>query len=241
MATNKILIVIVMLLIVAIIFQIIQTRMYIKIGIGLAQDAEKYVQKPDYADKLVLMIGDSTVVGTGAAKAEDSLAGLVGKTLPKAEIINKGVNGMKTKQLRSEIEGLSEEYDLIMLHIGGNDIVRFTELKKLENDLHATVKAAKSKSEKVILINGGNPGTALLLPWMSRPFYNHRARQVREIFLRVAEENSIPLADVFREPEVDPFHLEPDTYYASDYFHPGSVGYKLWYERIEPVVVETIK
>jgi lysophospholipase L1-like esterase len=226
--------------IIFIVFQVFRTMHYINIGNELAKAAEKikYSQSPSNAKMRILIIGDSTIVGTGADDPKKSLAGLVGKTFPQATLINRGINGRKAKSLRKEIESLNENFDLIMLHIGGNDIVRFTPLNELENDVNALLIAAKKKASKVTLTSSGNLGTALLLPFSIRWIFTKRTLKVREIFMRVAKNNDIMYIDLFREAKVDPFHTEPDIYYAKDYFHPSSIGYALWYERIEPIIKE---
>ncbi|HIJ10907.1 TPA: hypothetical protein HA278_02510 [Candidatus Woesearchaeota archaeon] len=225
-----------------ILFQTVRTMYYINTGVALAKEADavKYEQSPANSTMNVLIIGDSTVVGVGASTPEESIAGLVGKTVPDATIVNKGINGRKTASLPTEIESL-EKYDLIMLHIGGNDVVRRTGLVELEKNIRATIQAAKKKSPKVMLTSSGSLGTALLLPFGTRNYFEQKTRDVRRLFLHVAQEEGIPYVDLFREKNVDPFHTEPEKYYSPDLFHPSSIGYALWFERIEPVLTSTLQ
>jgi len=243
MALKTALIVISIVVILFILFQTFRTRHYISVGVALADAADKvkFSQDPAKPDMRILIIGDSTIVGTGAGDPKQSLTGLVSGTFPKAAVVNTGINGRRTKSLREDIESLKESYDFIMLHTGGNDIAQFTNLEELEKDLQALLIAAKKKAPKVTLTTSGNLGTALLLPLGARWAFTKRTRQVREIFMRVAKQNDIEYVDLFREPAVDPFYTEPSKYYAADYFHPSSIGYALWYERIEPVIVKVAK
>ena len=235
---KMVLISIVAVVILFLLLQAFRTRHYIQVGVALAEAADKvkFSQSPSNPNMRILIIGDSTIVGTGTDDPKKSLAGLVGGTFPKAEVVNKGVNGRKTKSLRNDIELLNESYDFIMLHIGGNDLVKFTSLEELEEDVRALLVAAKQKAPKVTLVTSGNLGTSLLLPFGTRWAFTRRTRHVRDIFMRVSKDNEVAYVDLFREPEVDPFYTEPNTYYAADYFHPSSKGYALWYERIEPVL-----
>ena len=232
--------IIVVIVVIFLMFQTLRTRHYIQIGVALADAADKvkFSQNPPNSTMRILIIGDSTIVGTGAGDPKASLAGLVGNTFPNAVIVNNGINGRKTKSLLNDMELLNESYDFIMLHTGGNDIVRFTNLKQVEEEISALLKVVKKKANKVTLASTGNVGTALLFPFGSRWAWDKRTRQVREIYMRVAKENDVPYVDLFREPEVDPFYSKPDEYYAADYFHPSPVGYALWYERIEPVITK---
>jgi len=237
-----VLVAIVAVVIIFLLFQAFRTLHYIQVGVVLADAADKvkFSQSPSNPNMHVLIIGDSTIVGTGADDPKKSLAGLVGGTFPKAKVVNIGINGHKTNNLRYDIESLNKSYDFIMLHIGGNDIVKFTNLAKLEEDVRALLVAAKQRAPKVTLVTSGNLGTSLLLPFGTRWVFTRRTRQVREIFMHVAKDEKVAYVDLFREPAVDPFFKEPDTYYSADYFHPSSKGYALWYGRIEPAIIKIV-
>jgi lysophospholipase L1-like esterase len=231
------------LLVVFLVFQTIRTRHYISTGRSLADAAEetKVSKDPKNSSMSILMIGDSTVVGTGADTPPGSLAGLVSKKFPKARLVNLGVNGRRTSELIPTLRDHPEKYDLIMVHTGGNDVVRFTDYIALETDLGTVLDLAKNRSDKIVLVASGNVGTALLLPFGSRWIFDKRTRAIRDIFIKVAKKKKILYVDLFREPDVDPFYSQPEIYYAADQFHPSSIGYSLWFERIEKGLDTTLK
>lgn len=214
-----------------------RTRHLIDIGNDLADRAVKYEQHTENSSMKILVIGDSTAVGTGASTPEESTTGRLGQDYPKAEIVNLGVNGSKTHELPARLEKLrGQRFDLILIHTGGNDIVRLTPYKKIEENLRVVLQHAKELSDTVVVLHGGNVGTAKIFPAGIRWIFTHRTRLVRDIFLRLTKETSTHYVDLWRRGKDDPFFADPDSYYAADYFHPSSVGYKDWYEHIAAVL-----
>lgn len=192
---------------------------------------------PPGASQKVLVAGDSTAVGTGARSPEESIAGRLHESFPQAEIQNIGENGLKTRDLREKLEQLGDaRFDVVVLQIGGNDIIRFTPYGGLEQDIAAGLDLARQHSEQVVLFTSGNVGTAPLFPAPLRWVYARRTLRVREIFSRQAEQYGVEYVDLFQPLAGDPFAREPKVYYAADGFHPSGAGYGVWYQRIEPVV-----
>lgn len=220
-------------------YQVIRTRRYIAIGVELANAAIPYEQEGE--GKRILIIGDSTAVGTGAHESAGSIAGLVGKKYPNAMIKNLGVNGAITKELIPRLEAEEGHYDLLMIHIGGNDTRKFIDVQEVDTNLREILTLAKKKSDAITLTSTGNMGTAKLLPFGVRWLYERQTRKVREVFLQVASDFDVPYSDIFREPANDPFAQEPQTYYSADWFHPSSEGYKDWFVFIEDSIDKAVK
>lgn len=227
----KILLVALAILLIYVAIEYVHTTRLIRIGEGLAAAAVPFSRQTTSSQR-ILIIGDSTAVGTGASSPETSLAGLLGSHYPNATIENRGVNGAKITDLKARFESLkNKRYDLIEIHIGGNDIVRFTNLKKVEQDLKTVLSQAKKLSDNVLLITSGNVGTSVLFPAPSRFMFTKRTRQVREIFIRVAKIHDVSYVDLFHEAAEDPFAKDPAKYYATDFFHPSDAGYQFWFDQ----------
>ena len=221
------------LLVIFIIADYLITRHHIQIGRKLAMMARPFTRNKAEAKMKILVIGDSTALGTGATQPEHSLAGLLGAHFPEASIENHGVNGAKTKDLIKRLERLREKhFDLMMVHIGGNDVVRFTERKELTHDIDIVLRSAKQLADKVVLVSTGNVGTAKLLPLGTRWLFTWRTRQVRDTLKTAATKHGISYVDLFREYNNDPFALDPSKYYAADSFHPSDEGYLDWFQII---------
>ncbi len=232
---DAVLLIISIILALIIIADTIQTRYLIAIGTQLAASAKRYEQSG--TGPRILVIGDSTAVGTGASSPKASLAGLLGQAHPDASIENHGVNGAKVTELIPRLEALAgNRFDLVVLHIGGNDTVRFTDLKDLERDYSAVLVLAKALSPRVIHVSTGNIGTSKLIPWGVRWLYTRRTRKTRDLFQGISKEKGVLYVNLFREAAQDPFAQNPKVYYAADIFHPSDAGYADWFKRISPVV-----
>lgn len=230
----KILFIALAILIIYVAIEYVHTTYLIRIGEGLAAAAIPFSRITN-TNQRILVIGDSTAVGTGASSPETSLAGLLGNHYPNATIENRGVNGAKVHDLIARFTSIKDKrYDLIEIHIGGNDIVRFTELKNVETDLKTVLSNAKQLSDNVVLVTSGNVGTSVLFPAPSRFLFTKRTRTVRDIFIRVAREHDVSYVDLFHEAAEDPFAKAPSNYYAADFFHPSDAGYQFWFDQIRP-------
>ena len=208
-----------------------KTSRLIKIGTNLAEQAEPFSRVTDESNLNIVVIGDSTAVGTGASNPNNSIAGLIGDHYPSANIRNLGVNGRKTHEIISDLMDLDSQQsiDLLLIQIGGNDIVRYTNLKDLEQSISEVLTIATQKSSNVVLMTSGNVGTSKLLPIISRPVYRLRTLRVRSIFMKAASEKNVEYVDLYRKPSNDPYAKNPDKYYADDFFHPSSEGYSDWF------------
>lgn len=225
-------------------YQYLRTRHYISIGVGLAESAVAYEQHPDSTmagpTVRILTIGDSSVVGTGSSDPRYSVAGRLGTQYPTADISNLGVNGTRTHELLERLKSVQgEQYDLVLIHTGGNDIVHFTAFESIEADLRNVLDVATTLSDSVVVLHGGNIGSSKLFPAGTRWIFTYRTKKVREIFTRVSAEKQIYYVDLFREGQADPFVADPKKYYAADYFHPSADGYGDWYQLIAPVIAAT--
>lgn len=220
-------------------WDIYETRRLIAIGVTLAEKAKPYSRVS--SSPKILVLGDSTAVGTGASASTTSLAGLLGTYKPSATIENRGVNGSRTRDLLLRDDFRDQKYDLIMIHIGGNDTVRFTRLAQLEKDITSLIDIAKKHSENIVIVSTGNVGTARLLPFGTRWLFTIRTKQVRDIFKKTAADKGVIYVDLFREPNKDPFAQDPSKYYAADLFHPSDAGYADWFSLIKKQLPDLVK
>ena len=223
-------------------FQYIRTQHFIKIGESLAKEAQTrpFEQHPKNPNLRILNIGDSSVVGTGSDDEKLSVAGRLGADFPNAEVVNLGINGTKTKQLIERFQNIqNQHFDLIVIHTGGNDIVRFTPLDQLEESLETTLELANNISDSVILLHGGNVGTSRLFPIPIRWIYTYRTSKVRNIWKKVSKQKNVHYVDLWRKFKEDPFHIDPKIYYSPDFFHPSGEGYGDWYKHIKKIIINT--
>lgn len=236
----KIVLIVLLFIVLYVALQYFRTKQYIRIGQELAETAVPFEQHPEHATARILNIGDSSVVGTGSDDSKKTVAGRLGSEFPNAEVVNLGVNGTRTPELIERLKSIqNEHFDLIVIHTGGNDIVRFTNLDTFEQSLNNVFELAKNIGEIVVHLHGGNVGTSKLFPAGTRWIFTRRTAQIREISIRIAERHDVHFVDIFRLGKDDPFSTDPDKYYAADYFHPSAIGYGDWYSFISAVIAQT--
>lgn len=218
------------------IFKVVRTTYYIQIGENIAEQTIPFSRKNPRAALRILIAGDSTAHGVGASSPETSLAGLVGAYYPNAEIINISANGAKVKDAQRQLERITEAYDILFLHIGGNDVIRRTPYQHFKKHFAQLVSCAQHKARHILVTSTGNMGTALLLPLGTRRYFENRTKNIRMIMQEIiAKQNTatIRYTDLFTKRTNDPFAQNPKKYYSADYFHPSDAGYACWFEKMK--------
>lgn len=186
----------------------------------------------------ILIAGDSTAVGIGADSPNQSIAGRIHHDFPRSSITNLGQSGLTAAALSTKLKAISPDqpYDLVVLQIGGNDIVAGTKLPQLAADLSQALAHANRLSSRVILMTSGNVGAAPIFPHPLRPLYHRRTLKARQMFMEQATQHHVHYVDLYYPPAEDPFLKDIPKFFAPDYFHPSGDGYGLWYQKLRPVL-----
>ena len=208
-----------------------------KISAKLEENTIPYEQSPADPDMTILIAGDSTGVGTGATETQDSTAGRIGSLYPRATITNISENGLKLEDLEQKLSSVSDTYDLIVLQIGANDIVRLSSFKNIEQRVESVLTLAEGIADNVLVLTSGNIGSSPTFRWPLSALMDYRTRKVREIFLsKISTHLKISYVDLYKERKDDEFSKDPQKYYAADKFHPSSNGYAIWFEKMKSVL-----
>lgn len=237
---TKLLLCIVLLFLLYSVYSYIRMRHFIDIGVQLVKDSTAYEQHPENPTHRVLVLGDSSGVGVGAVKSEDSVAGRFGAANPTADITNISVSGARLHDIATQLQDpriqRDKKYDRIFLHIGGNDIVRATTMKQVERELPAVLGSVRPLSDDIVLIHGGNIGSAGIWPRPVGLWYSWRSRVANEIWEKaIVNDPVFTHANFYKDPSVDPFVIDMHQTFAADVFHPGSEGYRVWFEEIDRI------
>lgn len=192
------------------------------------------VSRPGSGGKRILIIGDSTAVGTGASDPRDSIGGRLAHDFPDAEITNVANNGGLIRDLEKQITPLTDRtFDLIIISTGGNDVWHLTRLSKIQEELAKTLPVLKKMSTwKIFFLLYNNIGDAPLFPKIFRGFLTRRCNKVQNIIRSVAYASEIPTIELFNNEKDNPFITNPDGLFAPDGIHPSSDGYRMWYHRM---------
>ena len=188
----------------------------------------------------LLVLGDSTGYGTGVMDNNDSIAGRVAEEYPDYEIVNQSQNGRTIAELESVAREVEGEYALILLQIGGNDILQGRDAEVVEEELRRIIISLTDNTDDLVMMSTGNVGGASAFTGERAQELEERSRVFRDMFEAVASDTPLTYVDLFVEPENDPFVAEPSVYLSWDGLHPSAAGYGEWYDSLQPVLAERL-
>ena len=163
-------------------------------------------------DAVILAFGDSLTYGTGTKK-ESSYPSLL-QQLSKRQVINAGIPGDVTAGGLERLAETIEEYQpqLLILCLGGNDMLRQKAAAEIESNLEAMIKISREQGVPVLLL--GVPRPAIF------------GLESADFYYSLAQRMEIPL-----EAEIIPEVLS-NRDLRSDQIHPNSKGYRLLAEGV---------
>jgi lysophospholipase L1-like esterase len=200
----------------------------------LARQSEALQASPPDAAASLLVVGDSTGVGTGASSPAASLAGLIARAHPRLKIVNRAADGAKYEDIARQLEtAAGERFDAILVLGGGNDVIRLTPYAPLEENIARVGTLARTQARLVVFMPSGNVGSAPFFfpPWSW--LMTQRSRALHGFVRQVAADNGALYVNLFREKQDDPFALRPDELNAKDGLHPSDAGYRLWQAELD--------
>ena len=194
----------------------------------LARASEPFQRDPAEAQARVLVVGDSTGVGTGATAPGESVAGRIAARYPGVAIDNRARDGAGFADVRGQLDTATGPYALVLVQAGGNDVIKLTGDDRLALDVDAALARARRLAPAVVVMPPGNVGIApFFWPpvtwWMSA-----RARTMHAIVRAAAARRGATYVGLYRERGVDPFARDPKRMYAADGLHPSGDGYAQW-------------
>jgi acyl-CoA thioesterase-1 len=176
------------------------------LALSLAACAEKPPPLPRLgAEDVVLAFGDSLTYGTGAGTAEaypKVLSKLIGRP-----VVGAGVPGETTADGLERLPTVLDEVKpkLLLLCMGGNDMLHKVDSASIESNLRAMVQLAKARGIGVVLIGVPTPELFGAPP---------------ELYDKLAKEFSLPLEKKVLNDVLF------DRSLKSDPIHPNAVGYR---------------
>lgn len=205
----------------------------IKQAVELARQSEPFQASPPNAGASLLLVGDSTAVGTGASSPASSLAGLIAREHPRLKIVNRAADGARYQDIVRQLEAAAgERFDAIVVLGGGNDVIRLTPYAPLEESVARVGTLARTQARLVVFLPSGNVGSAPFFfpPWSW--LMTQRSRVLHGFVRQVATDNGALYVNLFKEKQDDPFAQRPDELNARDGLHPSDAGYQLWYAEL---------
>ena len=182
------------------------------VAVSLAGCGAKVPRVPAVGpNDVIVAFGDSLTYGTGANEHESYpsvLAQLIGR-----KVVRAGVPGEMTGRGRARLESVIDEHRpaLVIVCLGGNDMLRKLNDVEIVKNLRAIIKTLKKRGIAVVLV--GVPKPALIT---SAP----------EFYTGLAKEFDIP----YEGKIVTDVLYKPDQ--KSDSIHPNAKGYRRMAEAI---------
>ena len=170
------------------------------------------------ANDVIVAFGDSLTYGTGA-KEEESYPAVLAQ-LTGRQVVRAGVPGEVTAQGLARLPSVIEEHGprLVIVCLGGNDMLRKVSDAEIARNLRAIIKEIKGRGIAVVLV--GVPKPALIT---SAP----------EFYAGLAKEFGIP----YEGEIVTDVLYKPDQ--KSDSIHPNAKGYRRMAEAIAALLRKT--
>lgn len=213
----------------------------IKQAADLARQSEPFEVAPEGATASLLIVGDSTAVGTGASSPATSVAGLISRDHPALKIVNLAQDGARFADVVSQLDtGVRDtgvpragrRFDAVLVLAGGNDVIRLTDEQLLSREISRVVEIASNLADVVVLMPSGNVGSAPFFfpPWSW--LMTHRSRMLHRLVSQAATRTGVHYVDLYQDEADDPFAQRPDEMNGKDGLHPSDAGYRLWVEQM---------
>ena len=178
----------------------------------------------------LLLLGDSTVAGVGAATQLDGLPGNLAREL--GERLNRGVewravgeSGATSRDLIERFldEAVSAPFDIVFLSVGANDALGLRSRAVFGRDVRQLLTRLRTTSPEATVIMSSLPAFfrfELLPNPLKRNLYRH-SRSLEGEARRVVG----MMHNARMSPPPPPYS---EGFFASDLFHPSEVGYRDW-------------
>jgi lysophospholipase L1-like esterase len=159
----------------------------------------------------VVAFGDSLTYGTGA-KPEESYPAVLGQLIGRT-VVRAGVPGEQTAGGLARLPGVLDEHQprLVIVCLGGNDMLRKGARIQIEANLREILKTIKSRGLDAVLVGVPAPGLITSAP----EFYQKLAQE-----FRIPYEGDVVTSVLYR------------AELKSDPIHPNAAGYRKMAEAV---------
>lgn len=187
----------------------------------------------------ILLLGDSTITGSGLEAPDDIWIRQVANRLQhrwrfRIESLARG--GARTHEVLAHQvpEALRRRADLAIVSAGSNDVLFATPLRRVERALDQVIAALEDVAPAVLLTGVGDLGNVPRVPFPLRLLASSRSRAVDRIHARAA--NRFAFADKVRTGAMSERFSRDLTLFSSDWFHPSRVGHEIWADAVTPMI-----
>ena len=200
-------------------------------SIDMARQSRPFQQQPANAVLRLLVVGDSTAVGTGASAPAQSVAGRLGQAHPKLWVANRAQDGARFADVAAQLQSTPELFDVVLVQVGGNDVIRLSNMDTLRQTVDDVASAARQKAPLVLLMPAGNVGNSPFFFVPLRGWMTSRSRDLHALVREAATNHGAVYINLFKERAEDLFVQDPSLH-ARDGLHPSDAGYGVWFKEL---------
>ena len=180
--------------------------------------------------KRVLIAGDSIALGTGADASRYAVGSQLKRDYALSQVDVVAKSGARVRDVITQLAQADKGYDIALIIVGGNDVLRFTRLAKLALHLRCALMVAARKARWVIVANSANVGGAPRFGWPLTAVLSRRSLNVKNIYEQVSACLGVRFVNFTFAPEHDVFARDPQRYFAADRIHPSAAAYETCYQ-----------
>lgn len=183
------------------------TKLLACVGLAMASVSAQAVTIQ--AGQTVLAFGDSLTLGYGVDEDESYPAWLK-RLLPNVNVVNAGINGETSAEGLARLEKTLAQHKprLVLLGLGGNDLLRKLSEEELESNLNRMIERIRAFGAQVVLLPVPSADST------PSNWYDH------PVFERVVTKQQIPWV-----PKMWGYILQ-NPEWTRDPAHPNAIGYQ---------------
>lgn len=206
---------------------------FIMIAKRKAKTAQPYHRHLSTAIKHILILGDSTMFSAGASSPRTTVGGLFASKYPDASVETYATNGAKVGDVPVQFSaGRHDRYDLVVIGVGANNIIRFGRVRSLRPELEVLLQIASDRADRVLLCHSANLGNIGFFPFPLNYFFDWRSRRLSELYYEVSKQfNNVSYVNFYRPIRDD--HYDKQTrrlFLAEDAVHANDYANKYFFE-----------
>jgi lysophospholipase L1-like esterase len=212
--------------------QFIALKRGVKRARALAARGQRFERRLATRATSILILGDSTGVGVGARRPEESIAGLLAADFPDADIVNISQSGARVVDTVAQARRCSDPgrpFDVAVLHVGANDVARATPTAKLAKACDQLMLELPRLARRTVWLGPPNLGLAPLFTPPYSWILAARSRAAATIFAQSAARHGVAFIDFAAKEHGAHFRRQRQQHFAVDGFHPNSHSYGYGY------------
>lgn len=185
--------------------------------------------------KHVLVLGDSTMFGAGIKDPANSIGGLLAERFPDATVETLAKIGNCVKDISGQMQSATfDHYDLIVIGVGGNDIVKLSRYSAVHASLQTTLAELSGRADKIVLCNCVNLANIGFFLFPLNRYFGHRSYRMSQLFAEVVcDFPNVRFADFYRPRKNDHYTKKTRAQFvAEDAFHPSDYANRFFFELI---------